>query len=129
MLTLAYRLLATCVALFVAEWLVPGLSLTGGWWHLVWIGAVYGLLNATVKPIITFFAKPAIVLTLGLFYLVINAFMLWLTDVATMKIAASHPSSNLPMLSVDSVLAALLGSLIISVVNWLLTRFLGSKKD
>ena len=128
-MNILYRLLANCVALFVAELLLSGITLTGGWWHLIWIGAIYGLLNATVKPIIKFFSKPAIIVTLGLFYLVINAFMLWLTGEVTVALARAYPATSLPMLEVNGLFTIIAGSLLISVVNWLFTRFFGGSTD
>lgn len=94
------------VALWLAANLVPGIAYTGGWLYLLIAGLVFGLINLLVKPIVTFFSLPFIVLTLGLFFLVINALMLKLADVL------------LDGLVVDGAVAAILGGLVIAVFNW-----------
>jgi putative membrane protein len=80
-----YELLWSClsniVALFVAAWIFPGVDYGGEFWGLVVAGFVFGLVNAFVRPLILLLALPAIILTLGFALLLVNAFMLWLTDV------------------------------------------------
>ena len=66
------------VAVLVAAYLVPGILYTGSLPALLLVGLVVGLINLIVKPIVTFFSFPLILLTLGLFYLVINGLMLYL---------------------------------------------------
>ena len=104
------HLLCTTAAIGAAVYLIDGVSLVEPWrwWHLVLVGIVFGVLNALVKPVLTLFSLPVILLTLGLFYLVINAVILWLT------------AALVPILSVSGFVPALLGSLVISVVNWVL---------
>lgn len=94
------------LALWLAARIVPGIEYTGGVLYLLLAGLVFGLINLLVKPIVTFFSLPFIVLTLGLFFLVINALMLELADWL------------LAGLSVDGFVAALLGGLVIAVFNW-----------
>jgi putative membrane protein len=99
------------VAVFVAARLVPGIHYDN-WVGLALFAAVLGLINAVIKPILTIFALPVVVLTLGLALLVINAI--------TFLIA----SALVPDFSVDNFVAALLGSLVVSIVSWLLSIFL-----
>jgi putative membrane protein len=66
-------------ALWVAAYFLPGLSFTGGLVQLFLVAAVFGIVNSLVRPMLTVLTCPLIVLTLGLFSLVINALMLWLT--------------------------------------------------
>ncbi len=110
MYTLLLRLVVNVFSIWVAVKLVNGVSLTpgAGWLQLVLIGLVFGVLNALVKPVVVFFSLPAIVLTLGLFYLVVNALILWMTSVlvGSFVVAGFWP--------------AVLGGLVISVLNWLL---------
>ena len=74
------RILGNSLALYAAYWLVPGFNFSGGWKELLLAGVVLGLLNMIVKPILKFISFPVIILTLGLFTIVINALILWLVD-------------------------------------------------
>lgn len=94
-------------ALLVAAYVVPGVHYDGGVLYLVLAGLVIGLINLLVKPIVTLLSLPLIVLTLGLFYLVINGLMLYL---AALVLAG---------LQVDGCLPAILGGLIMALFNWL----------
>src|SRR5579862_3981684 len=73
------RLLINAAALWVATHIVPGVAYQGRWTSLLLVALVFGLLNASVRPLLKFVTFPLLILTLGLFTLVINAFMLWLT--------------------------------------------------
>lgn len=66
-------------ALWVAASIVPGLEFTGGLSRLLLVAAVFGIVNSTLRPLLTILTCPLIVLTLGLFTLVINALMLLVT--------------------------------------------------
>jgi putative membrane protein len=66
-------------ALWAAAALIPGLDFTGGPGRLLLVAAVFGIVNSTLRPLLTVLTCPLIVLTLGLFTLVINALMLQLT--------------------------------------------------
>lgn len=72
------QILINALALWLVINLVPAISFQGSWLDLLIIGAIIGLLNFLVKPVLKLFLGPLIVLTLGLFTLVINAFLLWL---------------------------------------------------
>jgi putative membrane protein len=78
---------------------------------------IFSVVNAVIRPLIVILALPAIVLTLGLFMLVVNAFMLYLTTLV-------YPSFHL-----GSFWAAVLAAGIIWVVNYLLTDLLESKRE
>jgi putative membrane protein len=71
--------LLNAAALWVAAWLLPGLDFTGGLLDLLLVSAVFGIVNSLLKPILTVLTCPLIVVTLGLFTLVINAVMLMVT--------------------------------------------------
>ncbi|HTK29659.1 MAG TPA: phage holin family protein [Vicinamibacterales bacterium] len=74
------RLLINAAALWVATRLVPGVVYSGGWLPFLGVALVFGVVNAlfgTVTKILTF---PLIIVTLGLFLLVVNGLMLWLTS-------------------------------------------------
>ena len=66
-------------ALWVAAAIVPGLEFNGGLGRLLLVAAVFGIVNSTLRPLLTILTCPLIVITLGLFTLVINALMLLIT--------------------------------------------------
>jgi putative membrane protein len=113
MRTLVLHYVITCLAVYAAAHFVDGVRITGPWWVILVVGFLFALANGLVRPILVFFSFPAILLTLGLFYLVINAIVLWGTAALS-----SH-------LAVSGFVPALLGSIVISVVNWLLCAVLG----
>ena len=120
-----FRWAINAAALYAAIWVVPGIEYGGKWMGILWLALIIGLLNALVRPLLKFLTCPLIILTLGLFTLVINTGMLWLTS----KIGASF---DIP-LSIDGFWSALLGSLVISVVSVILSVIfrdeLKGKKD
>ena len=67
------------IALWVAAYFLPGLDFTGTLPQLLMVAAVFGLVNSLLRPLLTVLTCPLIVLTLGLFTLVINALMLLVT--------------------------------------------------
>jgi putative membrane protein len=74
------RILGNSVAIYVAHYFIPGFVVAGGIKEFIIAGILLGLLNRIVKPPIKLITMPLIVLTLGLFLLVINSIMLWLVD-------------------------------------------------
>jgi len=74
------RILGNSLALYVAYYFVPGFVINGGWKEYLLAGAFLGLLNLMVKPILKMISMPIIILTLGLFTLVINGLLLWTVD-------------------------------------------------
>ena len=79
MRSLLLHWLLNAAALWAAAWLLPGLEFRGTIVQLLLVAAVFGIVNSMVRPILTVLTCPLIVLTLGLFALVINALMLMLT--------------------------------------------------
>jgi putative membrane protein len=74
------RWVINAIALFLAVYLVPGVNLQGGWTSLIWLALIFGLINAFLRPLLKLLTCPLIVLTLGLFTLLINTFLFWLTS-------------------------------------------------
>lgn len=97
------------VGLYAAVWIVPGIEYLGDWMGILWLALIIGLLNALVRPLLKFLTCPLIVLTLGLFTIVINTGMLLLTRTIGQSFGIG--------LSVDGFWSALLGSLVMSVVS------------
>ena len=118
MITLVIRLIVNSFSIWVASLIVAGIELNGSIWQFLLVGLVFGLVNALIKPILAFFSTPLIVLTLGLFTLILNALLLWL--VAWLAGLLTEP----PVLVVNGFIAALLGSLVISLISWALSFIL-----
>jgi putative membrane protein len=78
--TFVVRWLFNVAALFVASWLLSGVTYGDSWWTLFLAGIVFTIVNWFVKPLLTLLSIPFIVVTLGLFYLLINVLMLYVTD-------------------------------------------------
>ena len=68
------------IAIMLAIKWVPGIVYSGAWWGILVVGMLFGLVNTYIRPFIKLFAMPLLILTLGLFTFVINAFMLMLTS-------------------------------------------------
>jgi putative membrane protein len=123
---LLMRLIVNAIALSVAAWLLAGIKISGTSTTrkvvtLLVVAAIFGLVNALVKPLATILSLPFIILTLGLLIFVINALMLLLT---------SWISDGLDVpFEVDGFGTALLGALIITVVSWLVNVFLPDKLE
>lgn len=100
-------------ALWVAAYFIPGLSFTGGLVQLFLVAAVFGIVNSLVRPLLTVLTCPLIVLTLGLFSLVINALMLLLTGWVS-------SSWNLGF-SVSGFWPAFWGGLVVGLVSMVLS--------
>ncbi len=107
------RLLINAAALAVAAWLLPGIRVDNAQ-ALLLAALIFGLVNATVKPVLAFLTCPLILLTLGLFILVINAIMIVLTS----RIAREFDVG----FDVDDFGTALLGAVIVSIVSWVLSQ-------
>lgn len=109
---LILRWLINTVAIWIAIELVPGIVFDGAWHELFVISLVFGLLNALVRPILKLLTCPLILLTLGLFVLVLNALMFgltaWLVD----------------PLTIDGVIPAFIGALVVSIVSGVISMIL-----
>jgi putative membrane protein len=106
------HIIANAIAL-LATTIVPGISFRGGWVSLLLAGALFGIFNAIVRPIALFLSLPALILTLGLFYFVLNGILLWIAALL------------IPGYSVSGILPAILGSLVVGIVNWAIHAIFG----
>lgn len=111
-LWLLIRWVSNAVALFVAAWLLKGVNYGDQWWTLLIAAAVFTLVNFAVKPILTVLSIPFIVVTLGLFYFLLNVLMLYLTDWLV------------PEFEIDTFWWGALAAIIVSVVNGVMHRLL-----
>jgi putative membrane protein len=107
------RWMINAVALYVAVLIVPGLTLESHWLSVVWLALIFGFVNALLRPILKFLTCPLIMLTLGLFSLLINAFLFWLTAQVGQFFGIS--------LTVEGFWPAFWGAVIVSVVSVVLS--------
>ena len=114
------QILVNAAALWVAVQIVPGLGFSGDLWKLLLVAVIFGLINAFIRPILLIFTLPITIMTLGLFLLVINALLLILTGVISTEL-------NLGF-TVADFWAALLGSIVISIVGTILSLVIGTSK-
>ena len=105
---LLVRIALNGLGLWAAAQLLPGIHYEGGLLYLLLAGFVLGAVNLLVKPLVTILSLPFVVLTLGLFFIVINGLMVWLVDLL------------LAGFRVDSFLWAMAGGLFLAVFNMLL---------
>src|SRR5918996_6351199 len=103
------------IALYLAVLLLPGIDLRSSLVSILWLALIFGLINALFRPLLKFLTCPLIILTLGLFTLVINTFLFWLTSVI-------GQSFELGLIINDPVWwNAFLGGLVVSIVSVVLT--------
>ena len=114
---LILRLIINAIALFAATKVgIPGLSFEGNWVTMVVVAFIFGLVNALIRPLLTILTCPLIILTFGLFTLIVNAVMLALTGWIAGQAGLGF--------TVDGFWAAFVGALVVSIVSWALSLFL-----
>lgn len=119
-MTFIIRLVINAVALWLATRLVDGISFDGSLVFLLVVALIFGVVNAIVKPILIFLTFPFLILTLGLFLLVLNGAMLWITG-------AVSDAADLGF-QVSGFGAAFLGGLVVSIVSFLLSLMVGDSR-
>jgi putative membrane protein len=106
------KVLVNAAALWVAARFVPGIDLTADIWQILLIALVFGLINTFLKPILKILSLPVIILTLGLFAIIVNVILLAIT------------AGLMDGLTIDGFLPALLGSIVISIVSAILSSII-----
>lgn len=104
-------LLANILGLYLAHLWVAGFTVSGGWKGYIIAGLVLGILNLIVKPILKIISTPIILVSLGLFLIVINAIILWLAAQLTRY------------LIIENLIALLWATLVIAAVNFIASWF------
>lgn len=118
--SLIIRLAINAIAIYLAVgtgWIRGIEAPNTQWWAYLVMGLIFGLVNAIVRPILKLLTCPLILLTLGLFTLVINTALFWLTGWLGMQIGPEFGYL------IDSFWAGLLGALLVTVVNAVMTMF------
>lgn len=111
-----FLLAVVCNALgLLATTIVPGITFRGSFLQLLLAGAILGVFNFFVRPLAVLVSIPFLVVTLGLFYFVLNGILLWLA------------AKLIPGYAVSGIIPGVLGSLVLGLVNWALGGLL--KRD
>ena len=134
MIDLIVRVVINAAALIVASLIVPGIHLAKGsrpedWLKIAAIALVFALINTFLKPIVRALSLPITILTLGAVGLVINAGMLLLLSAVSSLLDLPFKVGNFPPhIDAETLVAALLGGIIISVVATVLSMALSARK-
>ncbi len=115
------RVVVTAIVLWVATRLVSGISFHGNVLSLVGVALVFGVLNAFVRPVLTFFTFPLLILTLGFFTFVLNAVMLLLTSGLASRLGIDF--------HVAGFWAAFWGAIVVSVVSFLISVLMPDRAE
>ena len=111
MIKILLKILIIALALLAIDQIVPGIDIANFYTAFI-VAVLWGIIGVTLKPVLHLLALPITILTLGLFAFVINALLFWFL------------SSFVAGFIVSGFLPALLGSLLLTVVNWVLHKFL-----
>jgi len=112
-----FSLIANAAGFFMADLLLSGISFAHGGWTVFGGVLVFAFVNTFIKPMVTFLSLPAIVFSLGFFYLVVNGLMIWLSSIFV------------PGFEVDSFWTAFAMGIIVTLVNWILYWMVDYKED
>jgi putative membrane protein len=104
------RWASMALAFWVATQLVPGISVSGSTWSYFWVALIFGAINVTIGSLVRLLSLPAVILTLGLFLVVVNAAMLALTARVS------------DVLEVEDFWSAIFAAVIISFMNWFTSK-------
>lgn len=112
-----FQILINAGALYVAVYLLDGINFTGEWWKLLLVALAFSLLNTYLRPILRILTLPISVITMGIFLLVINAVMLMLTAAISDQLGLDFTVADFG--------SAFLGAIVVAVVGWILSMFVG----
>ncbi|MBI2582730.1 phage holin family protein [Candidatus Azambacteria bacterium] len=106
-----FQVFSNALAILAADHFVEGFHFTGDFLDLLKVGLVLGTINFVIKPVVKFFTWPVILITFGLFLLLINAFLLWIADQLLVE------------LSIDGLLPLFLATIVLGLANFLIKVF------
>lgn len=104
------RYLGTVAAVVLTVYLVPGVTVTGGWETVLLVALVWSVITLVIRPVLTLLTLPITILTFGLFSLILNAILFWIM------------ASIVPGFAVSGFFAALLGVIVLSILNALIHK-------
>ena len=111
-----FSIIANAVALFATQ-IVPGITYHGSVVQLLVAGLILGIFNVTIRPLVMLLSLPLLIVTLGLFYFVANGILLLIA------------SWVLPGYHVAGLIPAIVGGLVLGLVNWAMHALFEPKKD
>ena len=123
MIDLLVKVLINAVAVAITTMVVPGIVFNYGsdWWKLLAVALILAIVNTYLKPILKVLSFPITLLSMGLFALILNAFLLLLVAFISDQLALGFKLGGFPpTIGIDAFVAAFLGSIVISVVSMIL---------
>lgn len=111
------QILVNAGALYVAVYLLEGITFVEEWWKLLLVALAFSLLNTYLRPILRILTFPISMITMGIFLLVINAAMLMLTSAISDQLQLGF--------HVADFWSAFLGAIVVAIVGWILSIFVG----
>jgi len=111
------QILVNAGALYAAVYVVGGITFVGEWWKLLLVALAFSLLNTYLRPILRILTLPISILTMGIVLLVINAVMLLLTSAISEQLQLGF--------NVADFGAAFFGAIVVAIVGWILSMFVG----
>jgi putative membrane protein len=114
------RTLVNAAALWVATRIVPGVTYTGTWLPFFGVAVVFGVINAFIGPVAKFLTFPLILVSLGIFALVVNGLLLWLTSSISQGLGLGF--------RVSGFWAAFFGALVVSLVSTMLSMLMADSR-
>lgn len=112
LMNIALRFLGTVAAVLITVYVVPGISMTGGWASVLLVALVWSVITLIIRPVLTILTLPITILTFGLFALVLNGLLFWMM------------AAIVPGFSVAGFWSAFLGALVLSILTWLIHKIL-----
>ncbi|HUO50820.1 MAG TPA: phage holin family protein [Candidatus Paceibacterota bacterium] len=109
---LLLRYLGTVAAVILTVYIVPGVTITGGWINIFLVALVWSVITMLIKPVLKILTLPITIVTFGLFLFVLNALLFWAMTLVV------------PGFAVAGFWSALLGAIVLSVLSWLIHQVL-----
>lgn len=106
------KYLGTVAAIMLTVYLVPGVTITGGWVSILLAALVWSVITMVIRPVLSILTLPVTIVTFGIFSFVLNALLFWAMTLIV------------PGFLVSGFLAALLGALVVSILSWLIDKVL-----
>lgn len=104
------RFLGTAAAVYLTVYLVPGITISGGWTTTLLVALVWSVITMVIRPVLAILTLPITIITLGLFSFILNAVLFWAMTLIV------------PGFEVAGFVPALLGAVVLSVINWLISK-------
>ncbi len=106
------RFLGTAAAVYLTVYLVPGITISGGWTTTLLVALVWSVITMVIRPVLSILTLPITIITLGLFAFILNAVLFWAMTLIV------------PGFEVAGFLPALIGAVVLSIINWLISKII-----